>query len=136
MKDRELGMNRPITRRDFVGGVAVAISGSLAWQWSEAGTPVDSDAQQGVLADSYPPIRSGMRGSHEGSYGRLKPTASPQNEIEGEGRSDEDHGRHDDESELDTGTHQDRDRSDPQDHVKEKSKQHLPAVIVEMALQR
>ena len=58
MKDRELGLNRRITRRDFVGGVAVAISGSLAWRWSEAQ----------VLADAYPPMRTGMRGSHEGSY--------------------------------------------------------------------
>lgn len=58
MKNRDLGMNRPITRRDFVGGVAVAISGSLAWRWSEAQVP----------ADGYPPVRTGMRGSHEGSY--------------------------------------------------------------------
>jgi spermidine dehydrogenase len=58
MTNRNLGMNRPITRRDFVGGVAVAISGSLAWRWSEAQVP----------ADTYPPIRTGMRGSHEGSY--------------------------------------------------------------------
>ncbi len=58
MTDRNLGMNRPITRRDFVGGVAVAISGSMTWRWSEAQTP----------ADAYPPVRTGMRGSHEGSY--------------------------------------------------------------------
>ena len=51
-------MNRSITRRDFMGGVAVAISGSLAWKWSEAETPTDG----------YPPIRTGMRGSHVGSY--------------------------------------------------------------------
>ena len=51
-------MNRSITRRDFVGGVAVAISGSLAWRWSEAEAPTAG----------YPPIRTGMRGSHEGSY--------------------------------------------------------------------
>ena len=34
-------MNRSITRRDFMGGVAVAISGSLAWRWSEAQAPTD-----------------------------------------------------------------------------------------------
>ena len=61
-------MNRPITRRDFVGGVAVAISGSLAWRWSEAGDPSASYLQRQVHADTYPPIRTGMRGSHEGSY--------------------------------------------------------------------
>jgi len=58
MKNRLPGMNRSITRRDFVGGVAVAISGSLAWRWSEAEAPTAG----------YPPIRTGMRGSHEGSY--------------------------------------------------------------------
>jgi len=68
MTDRELGMSRPITRRDFVGGVAVAISGSLAWRWSEAGAPAPSYEQRQVHADKYPPIRTGMRGSHEGSY--------------------------------------------------------------------
>jgi len=68
MKNRDLGMNRPITRRDFVGGVAVAISGSLAWRWSEAGDPSASYLQRQVHADTYPPIRTGMRGSHEGSY--------------------------------------------------------------------
>ena len=68
MTDRDLGMNRPITRRDFVGGVAVAISGSMAWRWSEAGAPAASYEQRHVHADTYPPIRTGMRGSHEGSY--------------------------------------------------------------------
>ena len=68
MKDSDLGMNRPITRRDFVGGVAVAISGSLAWRWSEAGAPAAAYEQRQVHADTYPPIRTGMRGSHEGSY--------------------------------------------------------------------
>jgi spermidine dehydrogenase len=58
MRKRLPGMNRSITRRDFIGGVAVAISGSLAWRWSEAQAPTNA----------YPPIRTGMRGSHEGSY--------------------------------------------------------------------
>ena len=58
MTNRDLGMNRPITRRDFVGGVATAISGSLLWKWSEAQA---SEA-------SYPPVLTGMRGSHEGSF--------------------------------------------------------------------
>jgi spermidine dehydrogenase len=51
-------MNRPVTRRDFISGVAVAISGSMAWRWSEART----------VSSAYPPILTGMRGSHEGSF--------------------------------------------------------------------
>ena len=58
MTNRDLGMNRPITRRDFVGGVATAISGSLLWKWSEVQASVAS----------YPPVLTGMRGSHEGSF--------------------------------------------------------------------
>jgi spermidine dehydrogenase len=58
MKNRLPGMNRPITRRDFVGGVAVAISGSLAWRWSEATAPTAA----------YPPTLTGLRGSHAGSF--------------------------------------------------------------------
>ncbi|MDA0706952.1 MAG: NAD(P)-binding protein [Proteobacteria bacterium] len=58
MKHRDLGMDRRITRRDFVNGVAVAISGSLAWRWTEA------QARSGA----YPPVLTGMRGSHQGSY--------------------------------------------------------------------
>jgi len=57
-KHRNLGMNRPITRRDFVSGVAVAISGSMAWRWSEAR----------AASSAYPPVLTGMRGSHEGSF--------------------------------------------------------------------
>lgn len=58
MNDRNLGMDRPITRRDFVNGVAAAISGSLAWRWTEA------QARSGA----YPPVLTGMRGSHQGSF--------------------------------------------------------------------
>ena len=57
MAKRDLGMNRPITRRDFVGGVAVAISGSLSWRWTEAQGP-----------SLYPPTLTGMRGSHDGAF--------------------------------------------------------------------
>ena len=58
MSKRNLGMDQPISRRDFINGVAVAVSGSLAWRWSEAQTP----------AGVYPPILNGMRGSHDGSF--------------------------------------------------------------------
>jgi spermidine dehydrogenase len=68
MTDHDLGMSRPITRRDFVGGVAVAISGSLAWRWSEADAPADLNELGRLDAYTYPPVRTGMRGSHEGSY--------------------------------------------------------------------
>jgi spermidine dehydrogenase len=63
-RDRELGMERPITRRDFIDGVAVAIGGaSLLAQDARAETAFPQDRP------GYdPPKLPGMRGSHEGSY--------------------------------------------------------------------
>lgn len=67
MTKRDLGQDRPITRRDFVSGIAVAISGSLSWRWSEAQVPAPL-TRHGNRVPAYPPARTGMRGSHEGSY--------------------------------------------------------------------
>lgn len=60
--DRELGMDRSITRRDFLQGTAVtglaaAIPGGLTMA---AGTAAASN--------SYAPTRTGLRGSHPGSF--------------------------------------------------------------------
>ncbi len=69
--DRDLGMHREITRRDFVAGVSVALSGSLTFPWAQTNALASPEAPGGVsqaLADTYPPIRTGMRGSHDGSY--------------------------------------------------------------------
>jgi spermidine dehydrogenase len=58
-RDRELGMDRSITRRDFLNGVSVAVTASLARP---------SLAAQPRGSEYYPPSLTGMRGSHEGSY--------------------------------------------------------------------
>ena len=65
-EDRDLGMYREITRRDFVNGVGVAVTGALiapGWLSALEGTPYGSGAQE-----NYPPARTGMRGSHPGSF--------------------------------------------------------------------
>ena len=65
IEDRDLGMHRGITRRDFVNGVGVAVGGSLAAPGllsARDGTHYASPAQ-----DYYPPALTGMRGSHPGS---------------------------------------------------------------------
>jgi len=62
-RDRELGMDRDITRRDFLNGVAVALTSALVPpRWLPA---ADGDA---VPPGFYPPALTGMRGSHEGAY--------------------------------------------------------------------
>jgi spermidine dehydrogenase len=71
-EDRQLGMDRPITRRDFVSGLSVAIGGALVPSNAHAGDGGQSLAgrQAGtpVTADNYPPMRYGLRGAHPGSF--------------------------------------------------------------------
>jgi spermidine dehydrogenase len=85
-KDIELGMRCPISRRDFLNGVAVGVGGALAGDTLLAAGVVDAketdrarSAAAGVLgADGgdgpqngpgyYPPALTGMRGNHDGSF--------------------------------------------------------------------
>ena len=61
--DRELGMHRNITRRDFLNGVAVTAGAAiLPWQLFAA----DADPQNSP--SYYPPALTGLRGSHPGSF--------------------------------------------------------------------
>ena len=65
--DRDLGMDRPITRRDFLNGVGLALTGSLAYPWFEAlGQPAAFAPEK--APGYYPPARMGLRGSHDGSW--------------------------------------------------------------------
>ena len=58
-------MDRDISRRDFVNGVAM-VAGSLALPMSALGAEAER-APQSPGAD-YPPARLGLRGSHPGSF--------------------------------------------------------------------
>jgi len=61
--DKELGMNRRISRRDFINGIAIPVGGSLILpRWTGA------LAQGAAPSDYYPPTRLGLRGSHDGSW--------------------------------------------------------------------
>ena len=61
--DRELGMDRPITRRDFLNGVGAVAAGSLV-----PGNALAALEGAGSASDVYPPRLTGMRGSHDGSF--------------------------------------------------------------------
>jgi spermidine dehydrogenase len=64
--DRDLGMDRAITRRDFLNGVSVTIGGALT---APAFAPGSRSEQAAPPPPSdYPPARTGMRGSHPGSF--------------------------------------------------------------------
>ena len=68
-RDRELGMFRDISRRDFIGGVAVGL-GSASWLAGCApgagAAPTDPGLER--VAGYYPPGLTGLRGDHEGSF--------------------------------------------------------------------
>ncbi|MCZ6644306.1 MAG: FAD-dependent oxidoreductase, partial [Gammaproteobacteria bacterium] len=65
-KDRDLGMHRDITRRDFVSGVGVVVGGAvIAPRMLSAG---EGARNASVAQEYYPPALTGMRGSHAGSF--------------------------------------------------------------------
>ena len=64
--DRTLGMDRPIDRRDFLNGVAVAIGAIGAPGFSLAADPAAPWPQD--QPGYYPPALNGLRGSHPGSF--------------------------------------------------------------------
>ena len=70
-QDRELGMHQKITRRDFLNGVSFAVGASLLSAnplWLEAfGVPHSPFAPE-KDPNYYPPAKTGMRGSHDGSW--------------------------------------------------------------------
>jgi spermidine dehydrogenase len=67
--DRKLGMNRSITRRDFLNGVRIAAGGAMAanifpgFDLSGESVPFAQD-----VPGYYPPALTGMRGSTDGSF--------------------------------------------------------------------
>jgi spermidine dehydrogenase len=66
--DRELGMDRPITRRDFLNGIAVCGGGAVAGSWL-AGCGRAETRPLGQDAAGYNPSAvTGMRGGHVGSF--------------------------------------------------------------------
>ena len=68
-KDRELGMDRKITRRDFLDGMALAVGGAVAASAVPrmfALSGLDSAPEKNPAY--YPPALTGLRGNHEGSY--------------------------------------------------------------------
>ena len=71
-KNRDLGMTRQITRRDFLNGVAFGASagllaGSLSPEHLLAAAILNGDAAE-ISPDDYPPAKTGMRGNHDGSF--------------------------------------------------------------------
>jgi len=70
-RDRDLGMNRGIPRRDFLNGVAIGVGGALAGGAFPGLEWIAEAAEEQFAQDKpgyYPPTLTGMRGSHDGSF--------------------------------------------------------------------
>ncbi len=78
-RDRYLGMDQPITRRDFLNGIALgatALGATAVAAPLFAATPTSSTAPPGAALPAaaqdafgyYPPLLTGLRGSHAGSF--------------------------------------------------------------------
>jgi len=69
-RDRELGMDCRITRRDFLNGVSLAVGSSiLAGAGRMFGLNAPESAYQPEKDPNYyPPALMGMRGNHDGTY--------------------------------------------------------------------
>lgn len=64
--DRDLGMDRKISRRDFMNGAAIAIGATLLPHGLVRGESTRSEPQDQPGYD--PPVTPGLRGSHPGSF--------------------------------------------------------------------
>jgi len=72
MNDKSLGMDRPITRRDFLNGVAIGVGGAVSAdvlrQIPGVEAILNAAAADQDTPGYYPPALTGMRGSHDGSF--------------------------------------------------------------------
>src|SRR5436305_1753935 len=64
--DKDLGMDRNITRRDFLNGVAVTAGASILPPHPAAALQHDLDSEKSP--EYYPPALTGLRGSHVGAF--------------------------------------------------------------------
>src|ERR1700756_4770111 len=83
-RDRELGMAREITGRDFLNGVAAGVGGTLLNSGIDSETLLAAAALDEFVPekapDYYPPARTGIRGNHDGTFTfahRLRDGADP-----------------------------------------------------------
>ena len=67
--DHELGMDRSITRRDFLNGVSVAVGGTMVRPTSAGAEEVLQQPSAPAMAGAdYPPALTGLRGSNDASF--------------------------------------------------------------------
>ena len=60
---RKLGLDRAITRRDFLNGAAISVAGAYTALRGSGLLGQSSSPTPALSPDSYPPLRSGLRGN-------------------------------------------------------------------------
>ena len=66
--EKDLGMDRPIARRDFLQGAAIGVGGMLLGGLAPELATAAAEIAEQDRTGYYPPKRLGMRGSHAGSF--------------------------------------------------------------------
>src|SRR5262245_40431882 len=66
--DKDLGMDKPIARRDFLQGAAIGVGGMLLGGLAPELVAAAAEIAEQDLIGYYPPTRLGLRGSHPGSF--------------------------------------------------------------------
>lgn len=68
--DQEIGMDKPIERRDFLQGAAISVAAAVGGVLPGLAFGADLEVRQAAQDQPgyYPPTRTGMRGSHPGSF--------------------------------------------------------------------
>jgi spermidine dehydrogenase len=66
-RDRELGMDCPISRRDFLNGIAVGAGSVLVGEPLLAAMDGEENAPERATG-YYPPALTGLRGNHDGTF--------------------------------------------------------------------
>jgi spermidine dehydrogenase len=65
-RDKDLGMDRPIVRRDFLQGAAMGTAAAFAGLPPADAAVTEAEPQNAL--GYYPPTRTGLRGSHPGAF--------------------------------------------------------------------
>ncbi len=69
-RDRAIGMDKPIDRRDFLQGAAITVAAAAGGMVPELVLGAEFETARAAQDQPgyYPPTRTGMRGSHPGSF--------------------------------------------------------------------
>jgi spermidine dehydrogenase len=66
--DLHLGLERPITRRDFLNGVALGVGASVASAETLLAAALLDETAAKNDSGYYPPAKTGLRGNHDGTF--------------------------------------------------------------------